>query len=273
MDDDRGTLNFITDDVRARAVAEATVGRVVSLAHLLTPVPLAGGANTAGPPTVTQIMEYNPPQMDAFTDTLVIRVHDLHSTHVDSLAHIVSDGMVYPGIPADEAVGRGSVRRGGSAPFATGVTTRGVLLDLAPDGALPDGHPITAADLDEAARRDGVQVDSGDALVVRGGWTVAENPSESLPYMTLSAVTWMAEREISIYAGDVCDHPPVESVSGCIMHVHALNRLGMPLIDAAKVDELAAVCAELGRWSFLFVLGAIAVTGATGLPVTPLAIF
>ena len=36
---------------------------------------------------------------------------------------------------------------------------------------------------------------------------------------------------------------------------------------------LAATCRELDRHSFLFVVAAAAITGATGLPVNPLAIF
>jgi len=57
------------------------------------------------------------------------------------------------------------------------------------------------------------------------------------------------------------------------LHHIALARLGIPLIDGAEVSTLAATSAELGRWTFLFVLGAIPVRGATGVPVNPLAIF
>jgi hypothetical protein len=49
--------------------------------------------------------------------------------------------------------------------------------------------------------------------------------------------------------------------------------MGMPLIDAANVDEVAAVCAETGRYSFLLTVAPPRVTGATGLPVNPIAIF
>jgi hypothetical protein len=44
-DDELGTLNLITDQVRARAVAEARTGRTVSLARQVRATPLlAGGA-------------------------------------------------------------------------------------------------------------------------------------------------------------------------------------------------------------------------------------
>jgi hypothetical protein len=46
--DDLGTLNLITDEVRARAVAEARTGRTVSLARQVRATPLlAGGVPAA----------------------------------------------------------------------------------------------------------------------------------------------------------------------------------------------------------------------------------
>lgn len=273
VDDELGTLNFITDEVRARAVAEARTGRVVSLAAPITPVPLNGafgvGEHTM-PAAVTQTMTFADTRSSAFTDMLTINVHHQQSTHVDALAHINVDGKVYPGIPVEEAVAGGTVRRSSSTPFTTGVVTRGVLLDLAP---VPANHQVTAAELEEAEQRGGVRVESGDALVLRGGWQTSAETAASLPTLTLDAVTWLADREVALYVGDIHDKPPVLPGSSIIVHKVALGRLGMPLVDCPELDELARVCRELDRRSFLFVLGTIAVTGATGLPVNPLAIF
>ncbi|MEV6638106.1 cyclase family protein [Actinoplanes sp. NPDC051470] len=100
---------------------------------------------------------------------------------MDALGHVNIDGRVYPGAPVDEAISGGTVRRGSSTPFTTGVTTRGVLLDLAPEGALDARRQVTAADLEEAEQRGGVRVESGDALVVRGGWTISAEPPARCP--------------------------------------------------------------------------------------------
>lgn len=276
LDDDRGTLNFITERARARGVAEATAGRIVSLAMPITPVPLGGGfgfsAGQPMPAPVTQIMNFTGTPAPAFTDMLLINVHHIKSTHIDALAHVNADGQVYPGVPANEAIVGGTVQKSSSAPFADGVTTRGVLLDLAPEASLEDGYQVTGDDFEQAEKRGGVDVESGDALIVRGGWNVSGNPAGPVPYLTLDAVKWMGDREVSLYAGDLCDEPPIRPGSRAV-HEFALARLGMPLIDGAEVDELATTCQELGRYSFLFVLGTIPVSGATGLPVNPLAIF
>jgi hypothetical protein len=50
-------------------------------------------------------------------------------------------------------------------------------------------------------------------------------------------------------------------------------RLGMPLIDAASLEELAAVCARLSRYSFLLAVAPPRIHGMTGISVNPLASF
>lgn len=274
--DERGTLNLITDEARARGVAEARVGRTVSLAlpvrpgPLVGPVPFGTGALPGG---VMQLMAFTGSPARALTDVLVVNTHHAAVTHIDALAHVPADDRVYPGVPLAEAVSGGTVRHGSTAPFAEGITTRGVFLGLAPHGRLEAGHEVTDRDLDEAEERAGVRLESGDALVVRGGWRLADHAAERMPFLDLSAVRWMAEREVSLYAGDISDPSPVRPTGPMALHQGALTRLGMPLIDNPDVDPLAEVCRELGRHSFLFVVAPAAITGATGLPVNPLAVF
>ena len=275
-DDQLGTLHFITDAVRARAVAAATTGRVVSLAREMSPAPLGGPmpfGDKPMPAAVQQVLSTMGPMQHAVTDVLVINVHHAHMTHIDALVHVPADGHVYPGKPLGQAVAFGAVHHGSTAAFAAGITTRGVFLDLAPDGRLPEGHRVSAADLEAAEARVGVRVESGDALVVRGGWRVADSFREPLPAMSLEAVARMADREVSLFAGDIGDQPPFPPGSVLPMHQIALAQLGMPLIDNAEVDELAATCLELGRASFLLVVAPMRLAGATGLPVNPLAVF
>ncbi|MFC8229424.1 cyclase family protein [Streptomyces sp. NPDC057287] len=276
LDDELGTLNFITADARARGVAAAHTGRVVSLALPVHPGPLAGpipfgpGPQPAG---VTQVMVYTGSPARVFTDVLVINTHHSTVTHIDALAHIPTGDRIYPGVPVSRAIAGGTVRQGSTAAFAEGVTTRGVLLDLAPEGRLAPGLRVTGQDLDEAEQRAGVRLESGDALIVRGGWNVFDHLEEQVPAMTVDAVRWLAAREVSVYAGDISDAPPVHPSGTLAMHQIALGQLGMPLIDNADVSALATTCSELNRYSFLFVVGTPAIVGATGLPVNPLAIF
>lgn len=276
-DDERGTLNFITDEARARGAAAVRSGRAVSLAHPIIPVTLAGGGPVPHglslmPAAVQQMLYFTGSPSRALSDVLVVNTHHIAMTHLDALAHIPVDGQVYPGISVELATAGGVLRHGSTAAFASGVTTAGVLLDLAPNSRLPLGHVITAVDLDAAELRERTRVRSGDALVVRGGWTVHMHLGEPIPTMAADAVRWMAEREISLLASDIGDLPPGQG-GPPVLHETGLARLGLALIDNADVSSLAAVCDEEGRWNFLFVLAPMPVHGATGVPVNPLAVF
>jgi hypothetical protein len=165
-------------------------------------------------------------------------------THLDALGHIPEQGRIYPGHDLNAVATSDGLQHSSTTTFAGGIITRGVLLDLAPENALPPGHPITAADLDTAAERAGIAIRAGDGLVVRGGWSTAENIGHRpTPGMTLDAVRWLDHHQISLYLGDVGDaHPPVEPDPTWPLPLHqvGLARLGLPLVD----NEPCPTCSQ-----------------------------
>ena len=277
-DDERGCLNYITEDVRAAAAAEGRTGLTVSLARPVPLVPLAGGpfatGNAPAPAAVSAAMTVTSLPPRALTDLLVINTHNGTLTHLDALGHIPVDGQIYPGRPVGDVLADGRLGHASTTAFADGVLTRGVLADLAPGSALSPGHPVTGTDLDAALDRAGVDVAPGDALVIRSGWNPAAVGTQPMPGMTVDAVGWMHDHRISLYLGDVGDaHPPLDHDHPLPLHRIGLARLGLPLVDAAAVDKLAATCASLGRYRFQLVIAAIPIEGATGVPINPLAVF
>ena len=175
-DDELGTLNFITPAARARGVAEAQTGQVVSLAATVAPVPMGAPVPfglSPMPAGVLQTMNWTGSPAMALTDMLLINSHHGSLTHIDALCHVPTGDQVYPGISIRETVVAGTIRQGSTAAFTPGIVTRGVFLDLAPEGKLDAGAWVTGADLDAAAERGNVRLESGDALVLRGGWTPA----------------------------------------------------------------------------------------------------
>jgi hypothetical protein len=77
-----------------------------------------------------------------------------------------------------------------------------------------------------------------------------------------------------VYAGDIGDSvPPLDRAVPAPLHLVGLHRMGLLLVDSAKVDDLGAVCAELSRYSFLLAVAPPRIHGMTGVAVNPLAIF
>ncbi|GAA2822459.1 cyclase family protein [Crossiella cryophila] len=274
-EDELGTLNLITDQVRVRAAAEVRIGRWASLALPITPNPMISSPfapTTVDVSPVQQMMQHT--GIGVAADLMLVTNHHANSTHLDALAHWSTDDQVYPGRPRAQAVTPAGVTHGSTTAFAAGIVTRGVLLDLAHEGPLASGHAVTGQDFERAEARQGVEVGSGDALVVRLGWPTTPVPGTPTPGISLDAVRWMHRRGVALFAGDRGDaYPPFDPVGPSPLHGVGLGLMAMPLIDAAGLDDLAALCAELGRHTFLLSVAPPRVHGLTGVPVNPIAVF
>ncbi|BFO17264.1 hypothetical protein SHKM778_36520 [Streptomyces sp. KM77-8] len=209
-DDQLGTLNLITDEVRAKAAAEARTGQWVSLAQPITPDAMFFSPflpEMAHTSPVQQMVSHTGGPVAA--DLSLIYNHHFKSTHLDALAHWSTDGQVYPGRPTEEVVTPLGITHASTAAFAAGIVTRGVLLDLAVEGPVPPAYSVTSHDFEQAEKRQGVEVGSGDALVVRLGWTGRGPEDIPTPGISIDAVRWMHRRGVAIIAPDRGDaHPP-----------------------------------------------------------------
>ncbi|MCK2244255.1 MULTISPECIES: cyclase family protein [unclassified Crossiella] len=274
-EDELGTLNLITDQVRVRAAAEVRIGRWASLALPITPNPMISSPfapSTVDASPVQQMMQHT--GIGVAADLMLVTNHHANSTHLDALAHWSTDDQVYPGRPRAQTVTPGGVTHASTTAFAAGIVTRGVLLDLAHEGPLASGHAVTGLDFERAEQRQGVEVGSGDALVVRLGWSSTPVPGTPTPGISLDAVCWMHRRGVALFAGDRGDaYPPFDPVSPSPLHGIGLGRMAMPLIDAAALDDLAALCAQLNRHTFLLSIAPPRIHGLTGVPVNPIAVF
>ncbi|GAA3633574.1 cyclase family protein [Kineosporia mesophila] len=275
--DELGTVNLITAEARRRGLAEAVSGRTVSLARPVIPSPLMGGPmapRTHQTTGVQTVMQFTGPDPMAMAELLIINSHHPEVTHLDAMGHFVTDGQVYPGVPLARSVTPAGVRHGSASAFGDGILTRGVLLDLAPGGRLEPGHAVTADDLEATAAREGLDVQPGDALIVRGGYHLADDRGlVAVPGMTTSAVEWIHQKEISLYGGDIGDASPALPGERGPLHRIGLALLGLVLLDGSSPDALAQVCVEEGRYSFLLVVAPPRIEAVTGVLVNPIAIF
>lgn len=292
-DDELGTLNHITPEKRAAAAALVRVGRTVSLA-----LPLAPGAGAKVGAFLDHTMQYGrSPLATSAGDHISLDVHQPAATHLDCVSHLAGyDGRVYNDRRFDDVAQPAGLTHGSVFVQRCGIFTRGVLLDLAATqevAHLQPAHAITAVELDAAERHAGVRVSTGDALILRVGAELldAQGRSGLRPGPGPDAVEWMHQREIAMYGGDAADHigqlaaslfgrerppeEPEEPPTRVPLPVHQIGipAMGLVLLDQCAVEELAATCAELRRYEFLFVAAPLPIPGGTGSPVNPLAVF
>jgi kynurenine formamidase len=272
--DQRGTVNLITSAKRAAALGLVRTGRTVSLARDI-------GAQPALMYHVT--FPSNRERADVVLDRFDLVYHGYTITHIDALCHVAWDGQLYNGRPFAQSLTAQGATWCPIDPLFDGITTRGVLLDVAAgrkDGHVTVGQPVTPRELDAVAARAGVRVEAGDVVVVRSGdeafrranpdWVPRVSPH---PGLHVSCLEWFREQDIAAIAWDMMDERPI-GYPGFGMGAHlAIPFLGLALVDNTNPERLARACREEGRYEFLFTATPIRLVGSTGAPAHPLAIF
>jgi kynurenine formamidase len=273
-DDQRGTVNLITPAKRQAAQALVKTGRTVSLARDVTPQPVFMYSATF--PSKRE-------RADVVLDRFDMVYHGFWITHIDALCHVAWDGELYNGRPFADSLSVAGATWCPIDPLFDGITSRGVLLDVAagrPEGYVTVGKPVTPQELDETARRQGVRVEPGDVVVVRSGdevfrkahpdWVARVSPH---PGLHVACLEWFREKDIAAISWDMMDERPI-GYAGFGMGVHlAIPFLGLALVDNTNPERLAVACKEMGRYEFLFTASPLRLVGSTGAPAHPLAIF
>ena len=292
-DDDRlGTLNHITPEKRVAAAGLVREGVSVSCSWdmrtgrqpgatvenqrymLSTGLGLGdegrkGGMGRAG----------------AAQEFIGIVFHGLDVTHLDSLAHIFWDGKMYGGAPASLVSDRQGAQMHDVLSVADGVTTRGILLDIARlrgvDSLEADDH-VFPEDLEAAAQAAGIEVEPGDVVLMRTGEggarrAAGRNYSANMPRSGFNAacLPWLHEHGVAVLGSDVAQDPTPAGYRTVQLPIHMVGivAMGLWLIDNCQLEDLAATCERLGRWEFHFAMAPIRFQGVTGSPVNPLANF
>ncbi|WP_028927673.1 cyclase family protein [Pseudonocardia acaciae] len=281
--DELGTLNLLTDDRVASAVAEVRTGRRISvqLPPGLPDPPLYGRE-----PATHTVFQTGRNSWDDRLDAL----HPQAGTQWDGFRHVRFREFGFFGGETADPPALGD-RLGVHHWARHGIVGRGVLLDARsrrPGESAFAGRSISAAELRRTAAEQDVEVRPGDLLCVRTGWAgeyraLGEADRELLaqrgrpPFTGLAADEDMAELLWDWHiAGLACDNPAVEVSPGDpavgSLHRRLLALLGIPLGELFDFEELAGACAGDGRWSFLFVSMPMAIAGGVGSPANPVAI-
>lgn len=285
-DDRRGTLNLIDQTAIRRGMAAARQGKIFSLAYPFDENgPQLGFIPGRINPERTMIaintsLTGDPGDFTNSDDAVSMGIQA--STHLDSLAHVGYDHLLYNGISMDTVDETGARELG--IERVGPVATRGILLDIARLHGVDhfdDNHPIGAEDLDRAAAMAGVTVQPGDAICVRTGhqhWLRAGDKvhySHPTPGLGQKSIEWIRDHDVSIVATDTivfeC-YPPEDPAALLPVHMINIRDIGLTQGQNFVLDELAADCAADGQYDFLLTATPLPFTRGVGGPVAPTAI-
>lgn len=201
-------------------------------------------------------------------------------THIDALAHVSQDGLLYGGIDAIEASAGGRFSSLGIEETAP-LLARGLLLDVpAALGveACEAAYEITPDDLDRCVERQGVLPEAGDVLLVRSGWgrrweegAAYIGKDSGVPGVGEAGARWLAAQAPAAAGADSIAFErlaPGRGHATLPAHRVLLVEHGINIIETMNLERIAAE----GVLEFSFIGVPLALVGATGSPIRPMAV-
>ena len=307
-DDQLGTLNLITPEIRARAAKLAKTGKVFSLAIPLNGDSPMGAHGLRRPPVhlmavdggdenlatrVTDWRDARQQEVGPVYETAPFRTNDdwifmavQSSTQWDALCHAYYDGTMYNGVPAGASTSFGVMRDAiDVVADVAPVAGRGVLLDAARHrgvASLEAGTVVQPEELDDIATAQGVTLRQGDIVVVRTGWWpkyaeygVGNGPAWQAdgPGLGWRTAGWLFDHDVAAIASDNVAVEPAVPREGIVLPLHmlTLRDMGLMLGELWDLERLAADCAEDGVYEFFLSAPPLKITGGTGSPINPIA--
>lgn len=201
-------------------------------------------------------------------------------THLDALCHVSHEGKLFGGVDALAAQSGGRFRQLGLETVDP-IVCRGVLLDVAGFrgvDSLPPAERITAEELRRVAAHEGVELPREGAVLVRSGWArhwadpqAYLGHASGVPGPDASAADWIAAARPRVTGHDSMAYEHLPAGSGhALLPVHRtlLVEHGIHILENLDMQRLAAARV----YEFLFVCLPLAIVGATGSPVRPIAL-
>jgi len=257
-DDELGAANLITPAKRKQALALATEGLPVSLAHDVVQEHAADAPNilerVLGPVNPTGTADKY-----QYTGTY----HGIVHSHLDSLdCHMmVKDGVVTRAILFD-------------ATLLPGKATA--------QGWLEPGTAIHREDLEALEKLEHVTVSAGDVILLYTGRWKRRAALGAWPRETgfagyhADVAYFLKERGVSFIGGDGPNDVSPTGLPASVpnpLHRLALVAMGINIFDNLDFERAVEQARRLNRFEFLFTAAPLRIEKGTGSPLNPLAIF
>ena len=220
------------------------------------------------------------------SDTYTFRYHGYGVSHIDALCHFAHNGRLYNDVPMSASTSEGCGRNG-IHNLKSGIVTRGILLDLPrlkgvplPRAHDPDLHRGyrglgAAGRRDRLGRRRHLRIHGPLGATRSEALGTLERIGEQRRLGTLPSSLGSKERDVAFVGSDAATDVMPSMVEGITqpLHTFLIAGLGSNIFDNMDLEALAETAARLNRWEFMLTVGPIPVTGGTGSPLNPIAVF
>lgn len=277
-DDRIGAANYLSPELVLQAAELIDTGKVYSLGIVTAEDSPAYGARTIDIEIVASGANV-PVGADRVTsnDERVTTSFGIGS-QIDGLGHLGIGNQYYNGLTASEIV-----REDGLAELGTHaippIVTRGVVLDMASYygvDIVEEGTAFNRAEIDAAARAQGIEIRQGDVVLFYTGWMQLLG-SDNERYISVEPGPGVEGAQYLADLGVVAvgaDTPAVEVIpfetrgKAFAVHQTLLAKNGVYLLESMNTAELVAD----GVSEFLFVLGQPKFKGTVQAVINPIAI-
>jgi kynurenine formamidase len=290
-DDEVGTINLLTPERVVAATSSIRTGKVFALN-----LPI----NIPDPPLFTRGKHTHTvkifPNAEFVLDDFLDNFYPQASSQWDALAHVKHPVHgAYNGIPDHQMTGRGGMRLGIDNLARRGIAGRGVLADVAryydrvgKTINFTKSESIPLDDVKAALEDEGVELQTGDLLLIRIGWTkfylsASDEIKEELAKETVvpgiegseRTARWLWDNHLAAVASDspaleALPKPAGEEME--FLHFHMLAFFGMPIGEMWNLEGLADDCAADGNYDFFLTSAPLNIPGGVGSPPNALAI-
>lgn len=199
-------------------------------------------------------------------------------SQIDGLGHMGENHVYYNGTHARDFVTPKGLTKF-SIDALPPIVSRGVLLDMTrvlDQNPVAEGTAINQPQIEQAARAAGLEIESGDVVLLHTGWldVMDEDPTRFMtgqPGLGMSGARYLAERGVVAVGADnwALEVIPAEKEGEMFpVHPELLAKNGVYILENMDTRALA----EDGVTEFLFVLGQPRFVGAVQAVINPVAI-
>lgn len=288
--DEIGTLNMMTEATKLSVLSQVKSGKTYDLSvdyfvgmpsfHSLGDPPYQYWLTHTPHGTVVE----NPNGLGKAMNEKVSYTGDAISmythmgTHIDALNHFGLNGKIWNGFSADEHLGDKGWKKTGAETIPP-IIARGVLIDVAAYKDVPvleHNYRVNAADLKGALKKQNVELQKGDVVLIRTGqaqfYEDAGKFLHEYPGINLDAVKWLVEeKQIMLLGADNLSFeafPPERADNWVPVHTYLLAEKGVMFIEQMLLEELS----KDKVYEFAFIAASLKFKGASGAPMRPIAL-